>query len=79
MSSSIWSPSAGAIGARRLPRQRRRDDGPGSRPVAGFRNILVHGYDDVNLSIVADIVKNHLGDLVAFAASIRPVVDKSGL
>jgi uncharacterized protein YutE (UPF0331/DUF86 family) len=47
--------------------------------VAGFRNILVHGYDDVNLSIVADIVKNHLGDLVAFAASIRPVVDKSGL
>lgn len=39
--------------------------------MAGFRNVLVHGYDAVNLGIVRDIVENRLGDLDDFVAAIR--------
>ncbi len=39
--------------------------------VIGFRNVLVHGYDDVDLSIVEDIVRHRLEDLVAFASVVR--------
>jgi uncharacterized protein YutE (UPF0331/DUF86 family) len=39
--------------------------------MAGFRNIVVHGYAGVNLEIVKDIVEHRLGDLVAFVAAIR--------
>ncbi len=31
--------------------------------MAGFRNVLVHGYDDVDLAIVLDVAENHLADL----------------
>lgn len=41
------------------------------RDMAGFRNILVHGYGDVDLAIVRDIVENRLDDLLSFAALIR--------
>ncbi|HMM50784.1 MAG TPA: DUF86 domain-containing protein [Burkholderiaceae bacterium] len=41
------------------------------RNLAGFRNVVVHGYEDVALGIVKDIVRNRLGDLVDFAAAIR--------
>jgi uncharacterized protein YutE (UPF0331/DUF86 family) len=33
--------------------------------------VLVHGYQDVDLDIVRDVVENHLGDLLAFVAVIR--------
>lgn len=39
--------------------------------MAGFRNILVHGYQSVDLSIVRDVLTHHLNDLLAFAAAIR--------
>jgi uncharacterized protein YutE (UPF0331/DUF86 family) len=39
--------------------------------MAGFRNIIVHGYQTVDLDIVRDVVENHLGDLVDFVAVIR--------
>lgn len=39
--------------------------------MTGFRNILVHGYGDVDLRIVEDVVKNRLVDLEAFVAKIR--------
>ncbi|HEX6976371.1 MAG TPA: DUF86 domain-containing protein [Vicinamibacterales bacterium] len=41
------------------------------RNMAGFRNVLVHGYDDVDLGVVKDVLDHHLGDLAAFAAAIR--------
>jgi len=39
--------------------------------MAGFRNVVVHLYQDVDLGIVRDVVENHLGDLLEFAATIR--------
>ncbi len=39
--------------------------------VAGFRNVLVHGYEDVDLAIVEDVLRNHLHDLLAFVAAIQ--------
>jgi uncharacterized protein YutE (UPF0331/DUF86 family) len=41
------------------------------RNVVGFRNVLVHGYDDVDLAIVKDVVEHHLSDLLDFVESIR--------
>jgi uncharacterized protein YutE (UPF0331/DUF86 family) len=39
------------------------------RDMVGFRNVLVHG--DVDLSIVRDILRAHLDDLLEFAGAIR--------
>jgi uncharacterized protein YutE (UPF0331/DUF86 family) len=39
--------------------------------MAGFRNILVHGYDDVDLAIVRDVVDHRLPDLEGYVAAIR--------
>jgi uncharacterized protein YutE (UPF0331/DUF86 family) len=39
--------------------------------MVGFRNVLVHGYDDVDLGVVQDVVTNRLGDLLAFVEAIR--------
>ena len=41
------------------------------RNLAGFRNIVVHGYEDVALEIVKDIVRNRLVDLLDYVAAIR--------
>ena len=41
------------------------------RNMAGFRNVLVHGYDDVDLGVVRDVLDHHLGDLETFVAAIR--------
>jgi uncharacterized protein YutE (UPF0331/DUF86 family) len=34
-------------------------------------DILVHGYDEVNLAIVEDVVRNRLDDLPALTQAIR--------
>ena len=39
--------------------------------MAGFRNIVVHGYAGVDLEIVRDVVEHRLGDLESFASAIR--------
>jgi uncharacterized protein YutE (UPF0331/DUF86 family) len=44
--------------------------------MAGFRNVLVHGYDDVQVQIVEDVVRNHLGDLDDFVAAVKRAVDR---
>ena len=57
----------------RLTRAGRLPEPLGARPgaMAGFRNLLVHGYDEVDLAIVRDVVEHHLGDLDAFVVSVR--------
>ena len=39
--------------------------------MAGFRNVVVHLYQEVDLGIVRDVVENHLDDLLQFATAIR--------
>jgi uncharacterized protein YutE (UPF0331/DUF86 family) len=39
--------------------------------MAGFRNVLVHGYAKVNLDRVRDVVEHGLDDLLAFVTAIR--------
>jgi uncharacterized protein YutE (UPF0331/DUF86 family) len=41
------------------------------RRMAGFRNVLVHGYAVVDPAIVRNVVENQLGDLLDFVAAIR--------
>jgi uncharacterized protein YutE (UPF0331/DUF86 family) len=41
------------------------------RNMAGFRNVLVHGYQEVDLGIVEDVLAHHLDDLLAFVAAVR--------
>jgi uncharacterized protein YutE (UPF0331/DUF86 family) len=37
----------------------------------GFRNVLVHGYESVDLAVVEDIARSRLDDLLAFASAVR--------
>jgi len=39
--------------------------------MTGVRNILVHGYGDVDTSIVRDVLENHLDDLLGFVREMR--------
>jgi uncharacterized protein YutE (UPF0331/DUF86 family)/predicted nucleotidyltransferase len=39
--------------------------------MAGFRNVVVHLYQEVDLGIVRDVVENHLDDLLRFSDAIR--------
>ncbi len=48
-----------------------RDLSRSMRNLAGFRNVVVHGYEDVALEIVKDIVRNRLVDLLDFVAAVR--------
>lgn len=41
------------------------------RDMAGFRNVLVHGYAAVDVAIVRDVLTNHLDDLLGFVAAVR--------
>lgn len=47
------------------------------RNMTGFRNVLVHGYEDVDLAIVRDVLDNHLGDLLAFVTATRAKLRES--
>lgn len=44
---------------------------PALRAMAGFRNVLVHGYTEVDRAIVRDVVEHHLDDLLQFVAAVR--------
>lgn len=51
---------------------------PRLRDMAGFRNVLVHGYAEVNVAIVEDVLANHLDDLVELTAAVRTRLDAAG-
>jgi uncharacterized protein YutE (UPF0331/DUF86 family) len=39
--------------------------------MASFRNVVVHGYQAVDIAVLEDVLKNHLDDLLSFVATIR--------
>lgn len=39
--------------------------------MAGLRNVLVHGYQTVDLAILREVVEDRLDDLLAFSRTIR--------
>lgn len=41
------------------------------RNMAGFRNILVHGYQNLNLDILIDALRNRLSNLLEFVDAVR--------
>ena len=48
------------------------------RDMAGFRNVLVHGYSEVDREIVKDVVRNRLDDLLRFVATVRTRLTSHG-
>jgi len=46
------------------------------KDMAGFRNILVHGYEVVDVAIVRDVVESHLGDLLRYVEIIRSKLEE---
>lgn len=44
---------------------------PPLRRLIGFRDVLVHGYESVDLDVVEDIARHRLDDLLAFAGAVR--------
>jgi uncharacterized protein YutE (UPF0331/DUF86 family) len=46
------------------------------RPVAGFRNVIVHGYLDVDLAIVHRLLNDQLDDFAEFARHVSRYLDK---
>ena len=44
---------------------------PALQAMAGLRNILVHGYQQVDNAIVRDVVENHLEDLLQFVSELK--------
>ena len=41
------------------------------RAAIGFRNVLVHGYTNVDLAVVRDVIDHHLTDIEAFVRHVR--------
>jgi len=47
------------------------DLAPSLRNMAGFRNILVHAYDRLDLVVMIDVLRHRLADLDGFVEAIR--------
>ena len=45
------------------------------RNVAGFRNVLVHGYLDVDLEVLHKLLHDRLGDFESFAAHVESYLE----
>lgn len=41
------------------------------RNMAGFRNVIVHGYATLELAVVEDVLASRLDDLLDFASAVR--------
>lgn len=46
------------------------------RPIAGFRNVLVHGYLQVDLEILARVMNEGLADLEEFAGHVEAHLER---
>ena len=48
------------------------------RPMAGFRNVLVHAYLDTDPAIVARVLREGLGEIEEFASCVERWIDQAG-
>ena len=48
------------------------------RDMGGFRNVLVHGYAEVDVDVVRDVLDRHLPDFEVFVAAIRLRIGELG-
>jgi uncharacterized protein YutE (UPF0331/DUF86 family) len=48
------------------------------RDMGGFRNVLVHGYAEVDVSVVRDVLDHHLPDFETFVSAIRQRIGDTG-
>jgi uncharacterized protein YutE (UPF0331/DUF86 family) len=48
------------------------------RDMGGFRNILVHGYAEVDVGVVRDVLERHLPDFEEFVAAVRDRMGQTG-
>jgi len=48
------------------------------RGVAGFRNIVVHGYLDIDIALLHRLLNDHLDDFAAFARHIEEYLSPPG-
>jgi uncharacterized protein YutE (UPF0331/DUF86 family) len=46
------------------------------RRAIGFRNVLVHGYDAVDPTVVRDVMAHGLDDLLSFVAAVRATLPR---
>ncbi len=44
--------------------------------MVGFRNVLVHGYQKVDIAIMIDVIENRLEDLLVFTNAILQEMDR---
>lgn len=51
-------------------------DLPTLRAMVGFRNVLVHEYDTVDLGIVRDVAEHRVADLQRFVDAVRRELDE---
>ena len=47
------------------------------RPMAGFRNVLVHGYMQVDQVVVASVLKEKLADFEEFGRCVEAYLDRA--
>jgi len=52
-----------------------RDFAASFRSVAGFRNILVHGYLEIDLEIVHTVLNSQLTEFITFADAVEEILD----
>jgi len=44
--------------------------------MVGFRNIMVHEYQEMDIKIMVDVIENHLDDLIDFTNCLMKFADK---
>lgn len=46
------------------------------KKMVGFRNLAVHRYRELDMDIVAAVIRDGLDDLLAFAETVRPLLEE---
>ena len=53
------------------------EQSPRLRGIAGFRNVLVHAYAELDLDVVHQVLNDRLEELAAFGTSVEAYLDRN--